>query len=183
MGRGVVLLASAALALCGCQKAEDKSPAARPAPAPSAATATPPAVAKAACAPAPKLALSRDFADPHGAFGADSEPFKQLEANFAAAYKKSCDAGVLAKQPLVPPTVPHSGMLFVHNAPEANDVAIYLEPNEGDRRSDILLEYYFVTADGRTHVPSAADLQEAIYCDTVGASEQEKDESGRCLVD
>ena len=174
----------AAVAALGCGSGADSARA--PSPTPNAApAASKTAVAKAAapaCAPAPTLALGRDFADP-SKFGRDGKAFAQLQANFSAAYAKACTDGLFAKQPLIPPGAPHPGTLFLHNAPDANDVAIYLEPNEGDRRSDMLLEYRFVTADGETHVPSAADLKEAIYCDTVGASEQEEDDSGRCLVD
>jgi hypothetical protein len=79
--------------------------------------------------------------------------------------------------------VPHPGTLFLTNAPDANDVAIYRQADESDQPGDMTLEYYFVTADGKVHVPSQADLAEAIYCAVEGASQQDEDESGRCLVD
>jgi hypothetical protein len=181
MQRGVALFVIGALALSACQKREDKAPAPVATAAPVAVASAAPA-AKAGCAPMPALALARDFADPQGQFAKDGEAFKRLETNFAEAYRKACDDGLL-KDALVPGTSPHPGTLFLHNAPDANEVAIYLEPNEGDRRSDMLLEYYFITADGQAHVPNAADLHEGIYCSTAGATEQEEDESGRCLVD
>jgi hypothetical protein len=184
MDRRFAWVMAGALALAACQKGEHKT--AVPTPTPTASTvasAAPAVAAKPACAPVPNLALAPDFADTRGQFGKDSKAFKELVANFAAAYAKACAGGLFAKEPLVPAGAPHPDTLFVHNAPDANDVAIYLEPNEGDRRSDMLLEYYFITADGTAHVPSAADLKEAIYCDTVGASEAEADTSGRCLVD
>jgi hypothetical protein len=46
-----------------------------------------------------------------------------------------------------------------------------------------VLEYPFLTADGVTHTPSAAELGEAIFCAVQGASQQEEEESGRCLPD
>jgi hypothetical protein len=178
----VVLAAVVALAGCGGDANDAKAPSPTPNAAPS---ATPSAVAKVAatCAPAPTLAPDREFGDAGKAFGKDSKAFADLRANFSNAYAGACRDGLFAKQALMPPGVPQPDTLFLHNAPDANQVAIYLEPNEGDRRSDMLLEYFFVTADGQAHVPSAADLKEAIYCDTVGASEQEQDDSGRCLVD
>ena len=63
------------------------------------------------------------------------------------------------------------------NAPDANMGAIY---STGGRT---VFEYWFVTHDGRTHVPSVGQIHEAIYCATVGASAKEQEESGRCLPD
>jgi hypothetical protein len=45
------------------------------------------------------------------------------------------------------------------------------------------LEHPFVASDGSVNVPSAVDIEEAIYCAVRGATEQEQQESGRCLVD
>jgi hypothetical protein len=183
MRRGVTVAVIGALALAACHKSEDKAPAPAASPTPAAIASGAPAVAKATCAPAPTLALSQDFADPRDEFGVDSKPFKQLEANFAAAYGKACDSGVLAREPLIPKDVPHPGMLFLTGAPESNEVSIYRETDQSDQPGDMTLEYYFIAQDGSLHVPSVADLNEAIYCAVQGASEQEEDASGRCLVD
>jgi hypothetical protein len=182
MDRRLAWAVTSALVLSACHQEKPAKPAASPTPM-GVIVESPAATPKTACAPAPTLALSHDFADPRGAFGPGSAPSKQLAANFAAAYKKSCDGGTLAKEPLMPKDVPHPGTLFLTNAPDANDVAIYREADEDDQPGDMTLEYYFVTADGKSHVPSQADLAEAIYCAVEGASEQEQDESGRCLVD
>jgi hypothetical protein len=182
MDRRLALVLAGALALAACHERE--APAATPTATPSATASAAPAVAtKAACAPAPGLALSHDFADPQGQFAVGSAPFRQLAAEFAAAYKAACDDGTLAKEPLMPPDVPHPDTLFLTNAPDANDVAIYRESDESDQPGDMTLEYRFVTADGKTQVPSRADLAEAIFCAVEGASQQDEDESGRCLVD
>lgn len=178
----LVLVALAALGGCGSGGNDGKAPS----PTPNAAPATHRAVAEAtapSCPPAPALAKGPDFADPHNLFGKGAKAFTELETNFATAYASACSGGYFAKQPLIPPGTPHGDTLFLHNAPDANDVAIYLEPNEGDRRSDMLLEYYFITSDGEAHVPGADALKEAIYCETVGATGQEQEDSGRCLVD
>jgi len=182
MNRRLTWALIGALALAACHQEKPAKPAASPTPL-GVIVESPAATPKTACVPAPTLALSQDFADPDRRFVPGSAPFKQLAANFAAAYKASCDGGTLAKEPLMPKDVPHPGTLFLTNAPDANDVAIYREADESDRPGDMTLEYYFVTADGKTHVPSQADLSEAIYCAVEGASRQEEDESGRCLVD
>jgi hypothetical protein len=182
MDRRLAWVLAGALALSACHQEKPAKPAASPTPM-GGIVESPAATAKPACAPAPALALSGDFADPQGQFAPGSAPFKQLAANFAAAYEKSCNGGTLAKEPLMPKDVPHPGTLYLTNAPDANDVAIYRETDESDQPGDMTLEYYFVSADGKTHVPSRADLAEAIFCAVEGASQQDEDESGRCLVD
>ena len=153
------------------------------APAALAAQSRPAAASRSACAPAPNLVLAADFADPRGAFAPGSGAFRRTAANFAAAYRQACARGLLRRRALVGPSA--GGRLFLRNAPEANVASIYLDGEEGAsaaaRRP--VLEYFFVTDDGATHVPSMEDLGEAIFCHVQGASEREQEESGRCLVD
>jgi hypothetical protein len=47
----------------------------------------------------------------------------------------------------------------------------------------MVLEYPFLTTDGKTQVPTSNELEEAIYCAVVGATPEEQESSGRCLVD
>src|SRR6478735_5191760 len=148
MERRLALAVAGALALTGCGKSEDKSP---------------------APAASPTLDESQDFSDPRDEFTVDNPSFAQLEANFAAAYKKACASGILAKAPLVPNDVPHAGKLFAITAPDSNVVSIYRASDDSDTPGDMVLEYYFITADGKLHVPSEADLSEAIYCAVHGA--------------
>lgn len=163
-----------ALALAGCG--------ADPANAPAAGeTAT--LAASDSCVPAPALAPSQDFADPRDEYGEDGVSFRQLEANFAAAYRKACADGLFAAAPLVPAEVPHPGTLFLVGAPQANVAAIYREGEEQDQPGDMALEYPFIAADGLLQVPGQDELYEAIYCAAHGASEAEQEESGRCLPD
>ena len=180
MERRLALAVAGALALTGCGKSEDKAPA--PAASPTAAAIASSAPV-ATCAPAPTLDESQDFSDPRDEFTVDSPSFAQLEANFAAAYKKACASGILAKAPLVPNDVPHAGKLFAITAPDSNVVSIYRASDDSDTPGDMVLEYYFITADGKLHVPSEADLSEAIYCAVHGANDEEQAASGRCLVD
>ena len=131
--------------------------------------ATPAHAATARCAPV-SLGMSggpRSFAT---AFSPKSKAFKSTSANFAKAYAKACVGGLLK-----PRDIPSH--LVLHNGPEANVASIY---RSGGRT---VLEYYFVTGDGRRHVPDVEELHEAIYCAVKGATPQEEEESGRCLPD
>jgi len=101
-------------------------------------------------------------------------------ANFATAFKNACDKGLLTDQPLIDAKASDQGKLFLINAPEANVASIYLSGVDGSR---MVLEYPFLTTDGKSQVPSADELEEAIYCAVRGATPQEQEASGRCLVD
>jgi hypothetical protein len=110
----------------------------------------------------------------------ESALMDETEANFAAAYKGACDKALLTDKPLIDPKAADQGRIFLVNAPEANVASIYLSDVDGNR---IVLEYPFLTTDGKTQVPSPAELEEAIYCAVRGATPQEQEASGRCLVD
>src|SRR5437867_1038584 len=86
------------------------------------------------------------------AFLPTSAAFRKTSANFAEAYAKACSEGLVKDKPLAP-----SGRLFLVNAPDANIGSIY---STGGRT---VFEYWFVTHDGRAHVPSAGQIHEAIY--------------------
>ena len=87
---------------------------------------------------------------------------------------------VLADKPLVDPKAADQARIFLVNAPEANAASIYLSDVDGSR---MILEYPFLTMDGKSQVPAAEELEEAIYCAVVGATAEEQEKSGRCLVD
>jgi len=131
--------------------------------------ATPAHAATARCAPV-SLALAGGPKSFTTAFAPKSKAFKSTSANFARAYAKACADGLLK-----PRDIP--SRLVLHNAPEANVASIYVS---GGRT---VLEYYFITPDGRRHVPGVEVLHEAIYCSVRGATPQEEEESGRCLPD
>ena len=189
-GRWPLAIACAAMALAGCGQsggaAGNASPSApvangaAPMPAPTPQPTAPPA-----CAPAPTLALSDDFADPRHAFAPGTAAFRQLEADFAAAYRNACEGGVLRGHPLIAAGAAERGRLRLKNAPDANIASIYLDGEEGAPAAQrhMVLEYPFLTADGATRTPSAAELGEAIFCAVQGASQHEEEESGRCLPD
>lgn len=179
------VFALALLGLSGCQRAAEPKQATTTAPKAVAAGASQqtPSRPPARCAPAPTLAQSDDFADPRDEFGEDSQPFMRLVANFGAAYVKACEEGIMKGQRLVPPGTPHPDTLFLVNAPDSNIASIYRESEEQAQPGDMALEYYFLTSDGKRHVPSVNDLHEAIYCAVVGATQQEEEASGRCLPD
>jgi hypothetical protein len=102
---------------------------------------------------------------------------RSIEANVRAAFKSAC-----SKHLLTGPTIPKLGgvsarRLYLLNAPNANDASIY------SSHGRLLLEYPFVSDDHSVSVPSAADIEEAIFCAVHGASAKEQEESGRCLPD
>lgn len=110
-------------------------------------------------------------------FWAGTPRRRSVEENVRAAFKSACKYGLLKGS-----TIPKLGgvssrRLYLFNAPNANVASIY----ENNRR--LLLEYPFVAADKSMNVPSAKEIQEAIYCAVHGASAKEQEESGRCLPD
>ena len=110
----------------------------------------------------------------------ESGLLNETKANFAAAFQRSCAKGHLEQKELFDSKAADQGQLFLINAPEANVASIYLSEVDGNR---MVLEYPFLTTDGKSQVPSADELEEAIYCVVVGATPEEQESSGRCLVD
>jgi hypothetical protein len=127
------------------------------------------------CAP-PELSMENG-AQP---FGQGSALLGEINANFAAAFERACAKGLLNEKPLIDAKATNQRQLFLINAPEANVASIYLSAVDANQ---MVLEYPFLTSDGRTQVPSADELEEAIYCQVHGATPKEQEASGRCLVD
>ena len=137
--------------------------------------ASPPAptVQKPACAPQPAVetrALSRH-----------KQAADQTLKNFGTAYRQACFKGLMRNRPLVKPGSVPPGRLFLRNAPDANVASIYNEGGEGERPGRMVLEYAFVAHDGAVNVPSADELEEAIFCAVHGVTSEE--DEGRCLPD
>ena len=164
MTRGLIFLAGIALAACG-QGGESEGN--------SLATANAVGQSEAEECALPSLAMADSTQ-------LDSSLMDETRANFAAAYKGACDMALLTGKPLIDPKAADQDKLFLINAPEANVASIYLSEVDGRR---MVLEYPFLTTDGKTQVPSAAELEEAIYCAVRGATPQEQEATGRCLVD
>jgi len=101
----------------------------------------------------------------------------RTSANFATAYNRACAKGYMKSKPLIGVKGANAKKLFLYNAPNANVASIY---SSGSRT---LLEYPFVSEDGKTQVPSFEELMEAIYCAAHGATKQEQEDSGTCLPD
>ncbi len=101
----------------------------------------------------------------------------RLDENFTVALGQACAEGLLAKQPLVDPRSTEKTTLFIANAPNANIASIYF--NEGAT----WMEGPFFVDGKHVQVPGPEALKEAIYCHTVGATEQEQETTGRCLPD
>jgi hypothetical protein len=176
-----------ALALVACKAEQptpqgDQSASATPSATLAAASErASPAPAQPSCA-AVRLDLSPSrFAEGRAAF-ADGKPGRtRLSDNFAQAYEAACAAGWLAKKPLIDPRAARQDTLFVANAPEANEAAIYFDDEGGAR--EMVIEGPFVDGEGHVQVPGVGAIKEAIYCYAVGATEKEQEASGRCLVD
>ena len=104
----------------------------------------------------------------------------KTKANFATAFGRSCVNGTLESGEFYDPEAIDLGRLFLFNAPDANIASIYVSKANGNR---MVLEFPFLTADGQSHVPSTEELEEAIYCNVVGATPKEQESIGRCLPD
>jgi hypothetical protein len=117
------------------------------------------------------------FAEGRENFAVGTEARTRLDQNFTVAIAQACAEGMMAKQPLVDPRSKEKNVLFIANAPQANQATIYF------RDGATWFEGPFF-ADGRhVQVPGPGAIKEAIYCHTVGATEQEQETSGRCLPD
>ena len=147
--------------------------------APSEKTRAEPAKA-AAAAPKTQECAPPALASTDKAVAESSSAFRDTKANFATAYASACAKGLLKDAALIDPEAADKTRLFLRNAPESNVASIYLSQDVGNR---MVLEYYFVTPDGKTHVPPADEIEEAIYCNVHGATPEEEESSGRCLVD
>lgn len=159
------------LAACGNQGPGNAMTNAAESDGPMPAGAPPlPKPAAAACAK-PKLDLR--------AARLDAARAARFTDNFTVAFDKACAQGLIAKGPLVDPQSGDPSTLFVMDAPEANIVSIYFNP-ESTPQKMTLLEAPF----GRgPDVPSIEDIHEAIYCRLEGATKEEMETSGRCLPD
>ena len=73
--------------------------------------------------------------------------------------------------------------LFLENWPDANVASIEADQLTGGTGWRLMLGYPFIGSDGSVNVPSAKEVEEAIYCAVRGATEQEQAEMGRCLPD
>jgi hypothetical protein len=128
------------------------------------------------CAP-PTVMLSGNDKSFTVRFWAGTPRRRTMEDNVRAAFKSACK-----KQLLTGSTIPKLGgvssrRLYLLNAPDANGASIYA------RSGRLMLEYPFVAADRSMNVPSAVEIEEAIFCAVHGASAKEQEESGRCLPD
>ena len=130
----------------------------------------------ASSAQCPPIQLTIDKGDMPASFG--TLLIQQTMANFTTAYARACEKGLLKGKALLPAESRNPGRIFLLNAPNANIASFYTADN-----GQTLLEYHFVSEDAQTYVPPADEIEEAIYCAVVGATEAEEEESGRCLPD
>lgn len=125
--------------------------------------------------PEPRCAMPKlDFAE-SGLAAPDQARFT---SNFRVALDKACREGLLGAEPIVDARAQAKDTIFVLNAPEANITSLYLSPSS--ERHRMMIESPFGSP---PQVPSVADLHEAIYCWTKGATPEEEEKTGRCLPD
>ena len=140
-------------------------------------TAANPAPAR--CSP-PTVILADDDKNFTVRFWAGTPRRRQVEDNVRAAFKSACKWRLLEGATIPKLSGVSSRRLFLENQPHANAAGL-----EADQRPDgswrLVLSYPFVAADGSMHVPSAAEIQDAILCAVRGTSGQEQESSGRCL--
>lgn len=117
------------------------------------------------------------FAEGRENFAVGTAARTRLDQNFTVALAQACAEGMLAKQPLVDPRSKEKNVLFIANAPQANQASIYFKDGA------TWFEGPFF-ADGRhVQVPGPSAIKEAIFCHAVGATPEEQEASGRCLPD
>jgi hypothetical protein len=102
----------------------------------------------------------------------------ELTTRFRAATAQACVAGTFAVEPLVDARSEDKATIFISTAPEANVTAIYFAPSGAPPAT--MMEVPF-GPDRR--LPDVEELREAIHCWIVGATPEEEETSGRCLVD
>ncbi len=144
------------------------------------------ALAMAAAGPAACPAPAVELAEPKGAFAArfasGSDARRKTESAARAAFKAACAKGLLRGDTIPKLSGVSAKRLFLENWPDANVASL-----ESDQLRDgswrLMLGYSFVASDGSVNVPTAAEIEEAIYCTVRGATEQEQAEIGRCLPD
>lgn len=102
----------------------------------------------------------------------------EFSTRFRAATAQACAAGTFASVPLVDARSEDKATIFVSTAPEANVTAIYFAPSAAPPAT--MMEVPF-GPDRR--LPDVEELREAIHCWIVGATPEEEEISGRCLVD
>ena len=103
-------------------------------------------------------------------FAAGSSELATLEASVRAGFAQACSKGILKNMAAL-------GVLHLENVPEGNIAILSADPQR------LLLEYPFVSTEGAARIPTAEEVEEAIYCAAVGATPKEQEESGRCLAD
>lgn len=128
------------------------------------------------CSP-PMVMLSGNDKELTVRFWAGTPRRRDLEDNVRAAFKSACRYGLLKGSTIATLGNVSSRRLYLWNAPQANVASLHADNGR------LLLEYPFVTADRSINVPSAAEIQEAIYCAVHGATAQEQAKGGRCLAD
>ncbi len=145
------------------------------------------ALAMAAAGPAACPAPAVELAEPKGAFAArfasGSDARRKTESAARAAFKAACAKGLLRGDTIPKLSGVSAKRLFLENWPDANVAIIEADQLTGGTGWRLVLGYPFVASDGSVNVPSADEIEEAIYCAVRGATEQEQEESGRCLPD
>jgi hypothetical protein len=128
----------------------------------------------------PSATIAEGGAEFRRAFG--SIQLAKVNANVTRAFGQSCAKGVLKREPVQKAGSADPSRVFLINRPDANVATLMWRVSE-KRELRFELEYPFISRDGSANIPTADEIEEAIYCAVRGATEEEQAESGRCLPD
>lgn len=143
-------------------------------------TSAPKPADQARCAPYPqfqfdaKMQQARWFGDFIKADG-----FRKVVASFKRAYDHACASGHFVSGS----NLANAPSVILRNASDSSALALYpAEFDDAPSQPLIFLEYHY-HRNGTIHIPGDAEMEEAIYCYAVAATNGERASMGRCMPD
>jgi hypothetical protein len=121
-------------------------------------------------------ALTRHFAPA-------SKRFARLQLNVRAGFQRACNKRLIAGSNIGELESVPMRRMWIRNTPDGNVATLSADQLPGGTGWRLVLEHPFVASDGSVNVPSAVEIEEAIYCSVQGATPRAQEATGRCLVD
>jgi hypothetical protein len=140
-----------------------------------------PAAAPAPC-PIPELLPPEGSGPFEQAFASSTAAFRQTAASIRDGFRRACGKDLRVRSQFTDLSEADAKRIALENWPDAN-VPMLETSQRPDGTWRLMLGGPFLASDGSVNVPTAAEVEEAIFCAVKGASEEEQAESGRCLVD
>ncbi|MDZ3831874.1 MAG: hypothetical protein U0S50_08665 [Sphingopyxis sp.] len=141
---------------------------------------TPKPADQARCTPYPQFQFDAKMqqAPWFGAF-IKADGFRKVVASFKQAYENACASGHFVSGN----DLADAPSIILRNASDSNALGLYpAEFDDAPPQPLIFLEYHY-HRNGAIHTPSDAEMEEAIYCYAVGATDDERASTGRCMPD